>query len=79
MSTLKRTSVYVDPTDLTILKEAAKDRGVSEAELMRDALHRAALRLRRWNEPLNAPSFHGGGKPATSEEIADAITERETR
>ena len=32
---MKRTNVYADPEDLAIIKEAAKRRGISEAEIIR--------------------------------------------
>ncbi|MDX6331258.1 MAG: hypothetical protein QOI83_3641, partial [Streptomycetaceae bacterium] len=36
---LKRTMVYADPDDLATIKEAARREGVSEAEIIREAIH----------------------------------------
>ncbi|WP_327148313.1 CopG family transcriptional regulator [Nocardia sp. NBC_01329] len=56
---LERTTVYADPEDLAVIKEAAARRGVSEAEIIRQAIHRAAQKMRVWNEPLDFPLFDG--------------------
>ncbi|THV27591.1 ribbon-helix-helix protein, CopG family [Glycomyces paridis] len=48
----KRTMVYADEEDLAIIKEAAKRYGVSEAEIIRNAIHRAAMSSRIWEEPF---------------------------
>lgn len=40
---LKRTTVYVDVEDLAVIKEAAAREGVTEAEIIRAAVHLAAL------------------------------------
>ncbi|PRY61147.1 ribbon-helix-helix CopG family protein [Glycomyces artemisiae] len=48
----KRTMVYADEEDLAIIKEAAKRHGVSEAEIIRNAIHRAAMSSRIWEEPF---------------------------
>ena len=49
---MKRTTVFADENDLAILKAAAARRGVSEAELLRDAIHLAAMANRTWDEPF---------------------------
>lgn len=49
---LKRTTVVADEDDLAILKAAAARRGISEAELLRDAIHLAAMANRTWDEPF---------------------------
>ena len=36
---LKRTNVNADPQDLAVVKEAAKRRGVGEAEIIRQGIH----------------------------------------
>lgn len=51
----KRTTVFADEQDLAVLKEAAARRGISEAEMIREALHHAALRNRVWSEPFFGP------------------------
>lgn len=49
---MRRTSVYVDPEDLALIKEAAERRGVSEAEILREGVKLAALGARLWDEPV---------------------------
>ncbi|MET0865710.1 MAG: ribbon-helix-helix protein, CopG family [Nakamurella sp.] len=48
----KRTTVFADEEDLAILKAAAARLGVPEAELLRDAIHLAAMSNRVWDEPV---------------------------
>ena len=54
---MKRTTVFADENDLAILKAAAARRGVSEAELLRDAIHLAAMANRTWDEPFFAHTY----------------------
>jgi hypothetical protein len=49
---LRRTTVFADEDDLAVIKAAAARRGVAEAELIRDAIHLAALANRVWAEPV---------------------------
>jgi Ribbon-helix-helix protein, copG family len=56
---MKRTNVYADPEDLAIIKEAAKRRGISEAEIIRQGIHLAAMANRVWDEPLFSRTFEG--------------------
>lgn len=49
---LRRTTVFADEDDLAVIKAAAARRGVPEAELIRDAIHLAALANREWAEPV---------------------------
>jgi len=58
--TLKRTTVYADAEDLAVIKEAAAREGVPEAEIIREAIHLAALSKRSWREPLDWPTFRSG-------------------
>lgn len=44
---MKRTNVYADAEDLTIIKEAALRRGISEAEIIREGIRRTPPRARR--------------------------------
>lgn len=53
----KRTTVFADEEDLAILKAAAERRGVAEAELLRDAIHLAAMANRVWDEPFFSATF----------------------
>lgn len=48
----KRTTVFADEEDLAVLRAAAQRQGVTEAELIRRAVHLAALAERRWDEPF---------------------------
>ncbi|MBU7600392.1 ribbon-helix-helix domain-containing protein [Streptomyces sp. P38-E01] len=74
---MKRTNVYADPADLAIIKEAAKRRGVSEAEIIRQGIHLAAMANRVWDEPLFSRTFEGAGrtpgKRRVRETVADAV------
>ena len=56
---LKRTNVYADAEDLKHIKEAAARRGIPEAEIIREAIHLAAMSSRAWDEPLIWPTFEG--------------------
>jgi hypothetical protein len=62
---LKRTMVYADPDDLATIKEAARREGVSEAEIIREAIHLAALAKRRWSEPLSWVQQFDSGENAS--------------
>ncbi|MBT2442160.1 ribbon-helix-helix protein, CopG family [Streptomyces sp. ISL-36] len=78
---MKRTNVYADPEDLAIIKEAATRRGISEAEIIRQGIHLAAMANRVWEEPLFSRTFEGTGRtpsrPDVREAVADAV-QRET-
>lgn len=45
---MTRTNVYADPEDLAIIKADARRRGVSEAEIIRQGVHLAALGNQVW-------------------------------
>jgi hypothetical protein len=49
---LKRTNVYADPEDLALIKKAAAQRGVPEAQILREAVKLAAMGARVWDGPL---------------------------
>lgn len=70
---MTRTNVYADPEDLALIKEAASRRGISEAEILREGIHLAAMSTRVWDEPLDWPTFEGGGDAATSDQVAEAV------
>jgi hypothetical protein len=72
---MQRTNVYADPDDLRVIKESAKRRGIPEAELIRAGIHLAAMANRVWDDPLDWPSFSGGGEPITNAEITAAVSE----
>jgi hypothetical protein len=72
---MKRTNVYADPEDLAIIKEAAKRRGVSEAEIIRQGIHLAAMANRVWDEPLFSRTFEGPGCTLSKSEVRDTVAE----
>jgi hypothetical protein len=72
---MKRTNVYADPEDLAIIKEAAKRRGISEAEIIRQGIHLAAMANRVWDEPLFSRTFEGSGRTPTKDEVRDAVAD----
>ncbi|MEU6683583.1 CopG family transcriptional regulator [Streptomyces sp. NPDC046832] len=72
---LKRTNVYADPEDLAIIKEAAKRRGISEAEIIRQGIHLAAMANRVWDEPLFSRTFEGTGRTLSTSEVRDTVAE----
>ncbi|MGY1499576.1 ribbon-helix-helix domain-containing protein [Streptomyces sp. QTS52] len=72
---MKRTNVYADPEDLAIIKEAAKRRGISEAEIIRQGIHLAAMANRVWDEPLFSRTFEGSGRTQSRSEVRDTVTE----
>ncbi len=45
--------VDIDEQDLLLLEEAANRREISVEETIRDAVHRAAMSIRAWEEPSN--------------------------
>lgn len=54
---LKRTTVYAESEDLAVIKEAAARRGIAEAEIIRDAIHLAAMANRTWDEPFFSSTY----------------------
>ncbi|MGX2995707.1 ribbon-helix-helix domain-containing protein [Streptomyces sp. JNUCC 64] len=77
--TMKRTNVYADPEDLAIIKEAARRRGVSEAEIIRQGIHLAAMANRVWDEPLFSRVTEGPGRTLSKAEVRDAVADRVLR
>jgi hypothetical protein len=75
---MKRTNVYADPEDLALIKEAARLRGVPEAEIIREGIHLAAMANRVWDEQLDWPTFEGGGEAVSDDEITSVITKGAT-
>ncbi|MEV8042561.1 CopG family transcriptional regulator [Streptomyces griseoluteus] len=73
---LKRTNVYADDSDLALIKEAAARLGLSEAEIIREGIHRIALAHRVWDEPFVADEeTFDLGEPMDRDEIGRAVTE----
>jgi hypothetical protein len=72
---LKRTNVYADEDDLALLKDAARRKGIPEAELIREGIHRMALATRVWDEPfLTDEETFDLGAPVTRDDIRAAVT-----
>lgn len=71
---MKRTNVYADPEDLAIIK-AARRRGISEAEIIRQGIHLAAMANRVWDEPLFSRTFEGAGRTPSKHEVRDAVAD----
>ncbi|WP_225635211.1 CopG family transcriptional regulator [Streptomyces solaniscabiei] len=76
---MKRTNVYADPEDLAIIKEAAERRGISEAEIIRQGIHLAAMANRAWDEPLFSRTFEGPGRTPSKAEVRDTVAEAARR
>jgi len=72
---MKRTNVYADPEDLAIIKEAAQRRGISEAEIIRQGIHLAAMANRIWDEPLFSRTFEGSGRTPTKEDVRNTVAD----
>ncbi|MBK3570502.1 MULTISPECIES: CopG family transcriptional regulator [unclassified Streptomyces] len=72
---LKRTNVYADEQDLALIKETAARRGISEAEIIREGIHRIALSTRVWDEPFvtDEETFDLGGL-ITRDDVRAAVT-----
>ncbi|MFI9412690.1 CopG family transcriptional regulator [Nocardia gamkensis] len=71
---LKRTMVYADAEDLAVIKDAAARSDVSEAEIIRNAIHLAAMRIRRRSEPLRLRRF-ASGDPTLAERVDDILAD----
>ena len=65
---MKRLKVYADPEDLALIKDAARRRGTTEAQIIREGIHLAAMANRVWDEPLDWPTFERVSKPGTEKE-----------
>ncbi|WP_067548332.1 CopG family transcriptional regulator [Nocardia crassostreae] len=71
---LKRTMVYADADDLAVIKEAAARSNMSEAEIIRNAIHLAALRVQRRSEPLRLRRF-SSGDPTLAERVDEYLAD----
>lgn len=72
---MKRTNVYADPEDLALVKEAAERRGVSEAEIIRQGIHLAAMANRVRDEPLFSRTFEGTGRTPAKSDVRDVVAD----
>jgi hypothetical protein len=72
---LRRTTVFADEDDLAVIKAAATRRGVAEAELIRDAIHLAALANRVWAEPVFSHRYtpRRARRGARVDEVLDGV------
>ncbi len=68
-------NVYADPEGLSIIKEAAARRGISEAEIIRQGIHLAAMANRVWDEPLFSRTFEGPGRTLSKDDVQDAVAD----
>ena len=74
---MKRTTVFADESDLAILKDAARRQGIAEAELIRDAIHLAAMANRTWARPFFTRTYVAQSEsPSPDEALEDAWSER---
>jgi hypothetical protein len=72
---LRRITIHVDEQDLAIIKEAAARRGVPQTEIIRRGVHLAAMRERRWAEPLGMPTLdRGDPTPGETVNAAGALS-----
>lgn len=77
---LKRTTVYAESDDLAVIKDAATRRGIPEAEIIREAIHLAALANRRWDEPFFSAVFDPGDADTKSSDNAlDEVWDEKAR
>lgn len=65
--------MYAEADDLDVIKAAAAREGVSEAEIIRDAIHRAALAKRTWDQPIQWTVHHGDGTLAREDSLDDVF------
>ena len=67
---MKRTNVYADADDLAMVKEAAAQRGVSEAEILREGIRLAAMEARVWDSPFILDETIDLGESIRADEIS---------
>lgn len=70
---MKRTTVFADEGDLAILKAAAARRGIAEAELIRDAIHLAAMANRTWDEPFFAHTYASDQSQPPAQDVLEDV------
>ncbi len=66
--------VYAEAEDLAAIKEAAANSDASEAEIIREAIHLAAKRVRRRSEPLRLRRF-ASGDPTLAGRVEEILAE----
>lgn len=65
--------MYADAEDLELIKAIANRRGVSEAEVIREGIHLAAIGGRVWDDEFDWPAFDGPGTQATTDDVTRTI------
>jgi len=70
---MKRTTVRADEEDLVILKEAARRRGVPEAELLREAIHLVAMANRTWDRPFFTCTYTADDEQADTGAVLEQV------
>ncbi|MGW4278520.1 ribbon-helix-helix protein, CopG family [Nocardia sp. NPDC004750] len=68
---LERITVHADTADLAVIEDAAMRTGVSSADILRDAIHLAAMRVRR-SRPLRLNRF-ASGDPTLAARVDDIL------
>lgn len=70
---MTRTNVYAESDDLALIKQVAERRGVSEAAILREGIHLAAMGARLWDEPfVSETDTVDLGGPVTKSDIRQA-------
>lgn len=69
---LTRVVVYVDADDLTTIEDAAARAQINRTEIIRDAIHLAAMRMRRRTEPLPLRRF-ASDDPTLAERVDEIL------
>ncbi|MBF6337294.1 ribbon-helix-helix protein, CopG family [Nocardia abscessus] len=69
---LERITVYADADDLAVIEDASARTGVSDAEIIRQAIHAAALRLRRRSQRLRLGRF-ASNDPTLAARVDDIL------
>ncbi|TRO55896.1 hypothetical protein [Streptomyces sp. IB201691-2A2] len=57
------------------MKRAAKRRGISEAEIIRQGIHLEAMANRVWDEPLFSRTFEGSERTSAKAEVRDVVAD----
>ncbi|MGY2124046.1 ribbon-helix-helix protein, CopG family [Nocardia gipuzkoensis] len=68
---LERITAYADADDLAVIEDASARTGVSDAEIIRQAIH-AALRLRRRSQHLRLRRF-ASNDPTLAARVDDIL------
>ncbi|MGQ4618096.1 hypothetical protein [Nocardia sp. R7R-8] len=69
---LERITAYADAEDLAVIEDAARRTGVDSAEIIYDAIHLAAKRIRRRSRPVRLKRF-ASGDPTLAARVDDIL------